>query len=130
MIEEFTVGSDVERAEQDIGEIERAKVAVELAHVAEDKRGFNAETPRLVTAELDHGAAQIETAIGVAPLVPLFEIRGGAGPELENSLDPRLRKFADYGFEKVDLTGGVVRRQRNFVVMRIIIRLHRAIQAA
>src|SRR6266851_3952643 len=103
VIEEFAVGPDVERTEQHIGEVERTETAVEVAHVADDKRGLDAIAPRLVAGEFDHGGAQIEPAIGVAPLVPFLEIGRRAGAELKNLTNSGRGEFVDCGFEKIDL---------------------------
>src|ERR1700751_3067573 len=102
MIEEFTVGSDVERAEQHIGEVEGPEIAVELSHVAQDKLGLDAAALGLLPAKFDHCRAQIESAIGVAPPVPFLQIRRGAGAELEDSFNFGFREPVDCGFEKID----------------------------
>src|SRR5436305_2297110 len=103
MIEKFAVGSDVERAEEHIGEVEGPEPAIEVAHVAEDERVVNAQAPRLFAAKFNHRRAQIEPAIGVAPLVPFLQIWGSAGAELENPVNFNFREPVDCGFEEIDL---------------------------
>src|SRR5262249_51845794 len=85
MIEKFPIRSDVERTEQHVSKIERTKTAVEIAHIPEEKRGVDPVSPRLVPAKLDHGGAEVEPAIGVASLMPFFQIRRRTGRELEDS---------------------------------------------
>src|SRR5580693_8590683 len=100
VVEEFAVGSDVERAEQHIGEVERPETAIEVSHVAKDKRALDAQAPRLFTAKFDHFRAQIEPAIDIAPFAPFLQIGCGTGAELENPTSLNCREFLDCGFVK------------------------------
>src|SRR5260370_41862463 len=71
VVAEFAVGSDVERTEQHIGEVESAETAVEVAHVPLDKRGLDAEAACLIAGEFDHGGAQMPPASSAVPTVSL-----------------------------------------------------------
>src|SRR5208282_620034 len=108
MVEELAVGSDIERAEQHIGQVEWAETAIEVAHIAEDKRRVDALAPRFVSGEFDHGRAEIEPAIGVTPSMPFLEIRCGAGAQLEDPVNFRLRKFVDRGLEKIEFPNRII----------------------
>src|SRR5262249_43705891 len=66
MIEEFAIGPDVERAEQDINEIKRTKSAIEVTHVSDDKPGPDVLPLRLVTRKFDHLGAEVEPTISVS----------------------------------------------------------------
>src|SRR5208282_4174599 len=67
VVEELAVRSDIKRAQQHIGQVKRAETAIEVAHVAEDKRRVYALPARFVAGVFDHCRAEIEPAIGVAP---------------------------------------------------------------
>src|SRR5215469_4910423 len=103
MVEEFTVGSDVERAQQDVSEVERAETAAEIAHIPEHEACLDAEAFCLGASELDHDRAQIEPGISVSPSVPLLQIGCGARPQFENAADRGFGKFRNRGFEEIDL---------------------------
>ena len=101
------VGPYIERAKQHISEVEWTETAIEVSHVPEDKRGLDTLAFGFVASELDHGGAEIEPAIGIAPSVPFLQIRRCTSAQFEDPVDFRLREFVYRRLEKVEFPNGI-----------------------
>jgi hypothetical protein len=108
VIEKLAVRPDIQGAEQNISQVEWAETAIEVAHVPENKGGLDPFAPGFVASEFEHGGAEIEPAIGIAPPVPFLEIRCRARPQLEDPVNSRLREFVYRGLEEVEFSNKIV----------------------
>src|SRR5215472_19079619 len=127
MVEKFTVGPHVERAERYINEVEGAEITAKIAHVPQNEACLDTELLCLGAREIDHGRAQVEPGIGIASPVPLLQVGCRASTQFEHPVDSGFGEFPDRSFEEIDLAAWIARSQSNFVIVRVLIGLHRAV---